>query len=185
MEQHFLGQVVAFGGNFAPRGWALCDGTLLSIAQYNALFSIIGTIYGGDGRTTFALPDLRGRAPIHPGTGPGLTPRRVGERGGSEGVTLNILELPSHNHSLQATAAVNVGQEGKGVATSSTAASNFVGNSADTYRDSGGGGTLNAGTVDISGQATNSGGGQSHNNVQPFQVVNYIIALTGPYPSRN
>ena len=93
----FIGQVIAFGGNFAPRGWAFCDGQLLAISQNTALFSILGTIYGGDGRTTFALPDLRGRATVHPGNGPGLSSRRLGEKGGSETNTLTTNQLPSQS----------------------------------------------------------------------------------------
>jgi microcystin-dependent protein len=93
----FIGLICMFGGNFAPRGWAFCDGQLLSIAQNTALFSILGTTYGGDGRTTFALPDLRGRVAMHPGNGPGLSPKSLGQRGGTETNTLNQLQLPSHN----------------------------------------------------------------------------------------
>jgi microcystin-dependent protein len=93
-----LGEIIMFGGNFAPRSWAFCDGQLLSISSYSALFSILGTTYGGDGRTTFALPDLRGRTAVQPGTGPGLTPRRLGEKSGTETVTLNTNQMPSHNH---------------------------------------------------------------------------------------
>ena len=93
-----LAQIMMFGGNFAPRGWAFCDGQLLPISQYTALFSIIGTTYGGDGRTTFALPDLRGRAPIHAGTGPGLSTRKIGQKFGTQEDYLNVTQLPSHNH---------------------------------------------------------------------------------------
>jgi len=96
----FLAQIILFGGNFAPRGWAFCDGQLLAINQYQALFSLLGTTFGGDGRTTFALPDLRGRAPIHAGSGPGLTTRRLGEKGGTETNQLNSLQLPAHGHPL-------------------------------------------------------------------------------------
>ncbi len=98
-----IGEIRLFAGNFAPRTWAFCNGQLLPIAQYQALFSILGTIYGGDGRTTFALPDLRGCVPIHPGNGPGLSDRRLGQRGGAETVALNQLNLPSHTHAATAT----------------------------------------------------------------------------------
>ncbi len=97
----FIAEIIMFGGNFAPRGWAFCDGQLLPIAQNQALFSILGTTYGGDGRTTFALPDLRGRTAIHPGTGPGLSNRRLGERGGSETNTLTLPQLPNHTHTIR------------------------------------------------------------------------------------
>ena len=96
----YLGEISWFAGNFAPRGWAFCDGQLLSISDNQALFSLLGTIYGGDGRTTFALPDMRGRSPMHYGSGPGLTPRRVGERGGSETNSLSTANLPSHSHTI-------------------------------------------------------------------------------------
>ena len=96
----FIGEINLFAGNFAPRGWAFCDGQLLSIAEHMSLFSLLGTMYGGDGRTTFALPDLRGRVPIHPGTGPGLTRRRPGERIGVENVTLTVGQMPSHDHAV-------------------------------------------------------------------------------------
>ncbi len=98
----FLGEIMLFGGSFAPRGWALCDGQILSINQNQSLFSLLGTIYGGDGRTTFALPDLRGRAPLHQGTGPGLTPRSMGYKSGSEQVALSQNQMPSHTHALMA-----------------------------------------------------------------------------------
>lgn len=96
----FIGQIIMFGGNFAPRGWALCDGQLLPISQYSALFSILGTFYGGDGRTTFGLPDLRGRVPMHPGNGAGLTQRQLGQKLGAENNVLTTPNLPSHNHGV-------------------------------------------------------------------------------------
>jgi microcystin-dependent protein len=112
-----------FAGNFAPRGWALCDGQLLAISQNDALFSLLGTLYGGDGRTTFALPDLRGRVPIHAGSGPGLIPRNVGAKGGSEEVALSAAELPPHSHTLQGSTdlADSPNPEGRLVAASTTA----------------------------------------------------------------
>ncbi|NOT56941.1 MAG: phage tail protein, partial [Deltaproteobacteria bacterium] len=100
MSDPFIGEIIMFGGNFAPRGWAFCNGQLLSIAQNTALFSILGTTYGGDGRTTFALPDLRGRVPVHAGNsqGPGLPPVQLGEMAGSPSVTLTVSQMPMHNH---------------------------------------------------------------------------------------
>ena len=162
----FIGEIIMFGGNFAPRGWALCEGQLLSISQNTALFSILGTTYGGDGRTTFGLPDLRGRAPIGAGNGPGLTPRPLGQKTGAETTLLQASNLPPHNH----TASLNVSGSD---ATQSAATANATIATPDV--------TLNASSV----QTGKTGGGQPANNMQPVQVVNYIIALQGVYPSRN
>ncbi len=173
----FIGQIVMFGGNFAPRGWALCDGQLLPISQNQALFSILGTTYGGDGRTTFGLPDLRGRFAMHPGNGPGLTSRRLGEKGGAETTTLNLNQIPSHSH----TALVN--------AFSSEGDSTIPDN--NTWAKSGQGdpdyytGADNTIMSEDAVQIGNAGGDQPHSNVPPFQAVNYIIALVGVFPSRN
>lgn len=168
----FLGEIIMFGGNFAPRGWAMCDGQLLPINANQALFSILGTTYGGDGRTTFALPDLRGRVSMHPGNGNGLTPRRLGEKGGQENVTLTVNEMPNHNHQIHA---ANTG----GDDTDPTTAKAFGTASGDLYIDSAQGTAMQGEIV------TNNGGGQSHTNVQPYECVNYIIALQGVFPSRN
>ena len=168
----FIGLIVMFGGNFAPRGWALCDGQLLPINQYSALFSILGTTYGGDGRTTFALPDLRGRVPIHEGTGPGLSPYDLGQKGGSETVTLTTNQIPAHSHNFE------LGSTGSTPAGSGS----FLGNVTGTnliYNGTKSGNTLNSGAIH------NTGGGQSHNNIQPYLAVNFIIALQGTYPSRS
>ena len=183
----FLAQIVMFGGNFAPRGWAFCDGQLLPIAQNTALFSLLGTTYGGDGRTTFALPDLRGRTPIHAGTGPGLSTRKLGARGGSQTNTLNVLNLPSHSHATEAH-----------LLTSGTAAGNSPVNSypapaagrstSGAVSISGWGTTANganAGTNGVSVTVGNTGGGQAVNNMQPWECVNYIIAMQGTFPSRS
>jgi len=172
-----LGEIRMFAGTFAPRGWALCDGQLLPISQNSALFSILGTTYGGDGRTTFALPDLRGRAPIHAGSGPGLITKRLGQKGGEENVTLNILQIHSHNHS--ATLTLNADST---VATSdkpenmfparNAAATPQYGDTANT--------TLAAGSVSVA----NTGGNQAHNNMQPYTTIHFIIATQGFFPSR-
>lgn len=169
----FIGEIIMFGGNFAPRGWALCDGALLSISQNQALFSILGTTYGGDGRTTFGLPDLRGRVSMHPGSGPGLTTRRLGEKGGTETNTLSVNQLPSHNHSVAVGVSTVAGEE-------ATPAGQVLANSANSFNEDATSGQ-NLGGVSQS----NVGGGQSVNNIQPFQCVNYIIALQGTFPSRN
>ena len=172
-----IGEIRIFAGNFAPRSWAFCEGQLLAIAQNQALFSILGTTYGGDGRTTFGLPDMRGRVAIGPGSGPGLSTRRLGEKGGVQEVTLNTTQIPSHNHP----GALQVGAEGKGVTAVDTAAGNYLGNATGTYRTAAG----TAGSS-INGVSTgNSGGNQSHTNMQPYLSVYYIIALQGLYPSRN
>src|SRR5215217_7886099 len=107
MSEPFIGQITQVGFTFAPRGWALCNGQILSIAQNTALFSLLGTTYGGNGQTTFALPDLRGRAPIGPGQGPGLSPRSLGEQSGTENVTLLQSQMPAHNHTVQSNKATN------------------------------------------------------------------------------
>ena len=169
----FIGFIGMFGGNFAPRGWALCDGNLLSISENQALFSILGTTYGGDGRTTFGLPDMRGRVPMHPGSGPGLTTRRLGEKGGAEDVVLTINQMPSHNH----VATLRSIEED---ADQSEAAGNTLANHTGYYNGTPDA-SLNAGSITVA----NNGGGQHHTNVQPFICVNYIIALVGTYPSRN
>lgn len=175
----FIAQIMLFAGNFAPRGWAFCHGQLLSISSNEALFSIIGTIYGGDGRTTFGLPDLRGRAAMHAGNGPGLTTRRLGQRSGTETNTLNALQLPSHNHNVSG--AIQLG------APSSQASGNGqflpVTTGANFYSDTKGNASLNAGALNIN--IGNTGGNQAVNNMQPYQVLNFIIALEGVYPSRS
>ena len=168
----FIGEVQWFAGNFAPRGWALCDGQLLPINQYQALFSILGTMYGGDGRSTFALPDVRSRVMVHAGTGPGLSPRRQGERGGQENVTLTANEMPSHNHALRASG-------GPAVATSPV--NNVLASPGRTRVYDSGATNANMAPTAI----TNSGGNQPHNNMQPYNTLSCIIALQGTFPSRN
>jgi len=171
MSEPFVGEIRMFAGNFAPQGWAFCDGQLLAVSQNDALFSLLGTIYGGDGRTTFGLPDLRGRIPIHAGSGPGLSQRRLGAKAGAEKVTLTVNQLPSHTHREQATASNATGRNPVG---------NALGNAgfADVYTD-------DLGEVDMAANAiTNTGGSQSHTNLMPFLCVNFIIALFGIYPSR-
>lgn len=169
----FIGQIMQFAGNFAPRGWALCDGQLLAISSNQALFSILGTTYGGDGRTTFALPDLRGRVALHPGTGPGLTGRHLGEKIGAESVTLNTTQLPSHNHGVACLATQG---------TVGTPSGNFLAGDRtggdDVYSPTSNA-TMNAAMIE------NNGGGQGHANMQPSLGINFIIALVGTFPSRN
>ena len=176
----FIGEVLMFVGNFAPRGWAFCDGQLLPISQNTALFSIIGTTYGGDGRTTFALPDLRGRVPIHPGNGPGLSDRRLGGKGGSETTQITVANMPAHNHTAPA---VNASSDGADTPSASGAflPSNGRGGAA-LYASAQGTAQPLGGTGGTTGS---NGGSQPFNNMQPFLGVNYIIALQGVFPSRS
>ncbi len=168
----FIGQIQLFGFNFAPRGWAFCEGQLLAISQYSALFSLLGTTYGGDGRTTFGLPDLRGRVPISPGTGAGLSNYSWGQRGGQERVTLNINEIPSHTHTLMASNAAGTASNPSNMLLADTGALD------KEY----GTGTLTA----MNNQAiSQSGGNQSHSIQQPYLAVYYCIALVGIFPSRS
>ena len=180
-QEGFLGEVKLFAGNFAPRGWALCEGQLLPISSNSALFSIIGTMYGGDGRTTFALPDLRGRAAIHPGNGPGLSSYRLGQKGGRENITLTINELPSHNHVATSTTTVNVGDTGG----EDDPDGNFLGEGSAYTATVAQGNKLNDAAVTTATTVGMQGGQQSFNNLQPFLGVHYIIALQGTFPSRN
>jgi microcystin-dependent protein len=176
MSTPFIGEIKMFAGNFAPRDWSLCDGQLLPISQNSALFALIGTTYGGDGQVTFALPDCRGRVPIHMGTGAGLSPRQIGEKAGSETVTLTPSQIPAHSHGLVATT---------GSANAVTAAGNNLASSVggSSYHSGSGRGSIpapmNAGTLKI------TGGSQPHNNLAPSLCVNFIIALFGIYPSRS
>ncbi|MFD2724913.1 phage tail protein [Hyunsoonleella rubra] len=170
-----------FAGNFAPRGWALCQGQLLPISNYQALFSILGTTYGGDGRTTFALPDLRGRAPIHAGTGPGLTPRRLGAKGGAEQVTLSTPQIPNHDHTATTTTQIAVSTD---TGTELNADGNHLANHTNGYNATPTDDNELAG-VSSSTTTTNTGGSQAHDNMQPSITINYIIALVGIFPSRS
>ncbi len=174
VSEPFIGQIMMFAGNFAPRGWAFCEGQLLSVAQNTALYSILGTTYGGNGQTTFALPDLRGRLPMQPGQGPGLSPRSLGEQGGSESVTLNSSQMPAHNHSLNVSS-----QQGDTETPVGTvlAADNTA--SITNYRAAPIDGTMSPSAIGA------AGGTQPHNNMSPFLCINFIIALEGIYPSRS
>ena len=164
MAEPFLGELKLWPLTIVPRGWEQCSGQVLQINQNQALFSILGTTYGGDGRTTFALPDLRGRVPIH--QGPGFT---WGQKGGEESHTLGMNEMPAHNHFLMASASnANQGEPG------------ILASTANFYRPNDGNlTTLHAGTI------TNVGGSQPHNNMQPYLVMTWFIALQGIFPSEN
>jgi len=200
MSEPYIGEIRMFGGNFAPRGWALCNGQLLSISQYSALFSILGTNFGGNGQTTFGLPNLQGRLPMHWGNGPGLTQRTLGESAGAENTTLTINNLPAHNHSALFTpsgggaAQVNVTST---VGNLPSPVGNMLGQSpgagptqAPIYAPptspvsgqlagvsgGGGGGTVSIGIM---------GNSQPASIMPPFLAVSFIIALVGVFPSRN
>ncbi len=185
-----IGEVRIFAGTFAPRNWALCQGQLLAINSNTALFSIVGTIYGGDGRTTFGLPALRGRVAIGEGFGPGLTNRTLGQKSGVENVVLNQNEMPSHTHSItnsgmqassanatqsQPTGGSSLASPGTGSGRSFTSTLGYNMATPDV--------TLNSGATPPT--IGNTGGNLPHNNMQPFQVLHYIICLNGIYPSRN
>lgn len=172
MSEPFVGEIRMFAGNFAPRGWAFCDGQLLAVSQNDALFSLLGTIYGGDGRTTFGLPDMRGRIPIHQGTGPGLSPRRLGGKGGSEKETLTTNQLASHTHAFNANTAT---------ATAETPADKVLAHGAGVNIYS----AVSQDTSLAPSMVSNSGGSQSHTNLMPTLCVNFIVALFGIYPSRS
>lgn len=174
MSEPFLGEIKLVGFNFAPRGWAFCNGQLLSISQNTALFSLLGTTYGGNGQTTFALPDFRGRAPLHMGQGPGLANRTQGEKSGAEQVTLAINQMPSHTH----TPRCNTGQANKQSPVGAVNAVEPTGQTA-MYSNVAPDANMNAGAI------ANTGGGQPHSNMQPYLVANFIIALEGIFPSRN
>lgn len=188
----FLAQIVMFAGNFAPRGWALCDGQLLPISSNQALFSLIGTIYGGDGRTTFALPDLRSRSPIHSGRGPGLSDIKLGQRGGIETVTLTVLNLPNHFHNastLKGTIGTNEEDgdsedpTGRVLGPVQVAASSAV--TVTPYNSEPVDSSMAVGSVSISGNTGPAGNNQAFNIRNPFLGINYIIALQGTFPSRS
>ena len=192
MSEPYLGQLMCVGFNFNNRGWNNCDGQILPIAQYTALFSLFGTIYGGDGRTTFGLPDLRGRVPIHTGTGPGLSPRPQGEKSGGETVILNSGQIPSHNHNLINGTAANQAHVAIDVNNATNADSKNPSGTAlavsreNTYLSTGAvDAQLNAAAASISGQTALTGGNQPHNNMQPFLVLRWLVAMVGVYPSRN
>ena len=172
MSEPFVGEIRMFAGNFAPRGWAFCDGQLLAVSQNDALFSLLGTIYGGDGRTTFGLPDLRGRIPIHAGHGPGLSERRLGAKGGSETETLTVNQLPSHGHPLTGSNAA---------ATTTDPVGNAPAQGLADYLN-----PRPPPALQMSNQAlSNTGGSQPHTNMMPYLCVSFIIALFGIYPSRS
>lgn len=170
MSQPYVGEVRLFAGSFAPSGWAFCQGQLVSIAENEVLFQLIGTTYGGDGETTYALPDLRGRVPLHQGTGQGLSVRTIGEQGGAESVTLLPSQLPSHTHDLRVSTAAATGMSPGGAVLAATATASYGPGPATT--------AMAAGAI-----GSTSGNVQPHANMAPTLTVSYIISLYGIFPS--
>lgn len=173
MGQPFVGEIRMFGGNFAPSGWSFCSGQLLPISENETLFNLIGTTYGGDGQSTFQLPDLRGRVPVHMGTGSGQN-YLLGETGGNEGVTLNVNQIPIHNHVL---AASNINQQ---LSPNNGMPAAAVSSEPGVQIYSAGPATVTLNNASIA----QTGGNQPHNNLQPFLCVSFIISLFGIFPSQ-
>jgi microcystin-dependent protein len=173
MSSPFVAEIRIFPFNFAPKGWAWCDGQILPLSQNTALFSLLGTYYGGDGKSNFALPDLQGRAPMHPGQGPGLSLHDLGETGGSETVSLLESEIPSHSHAMNVSS--QLGME------NFTSGQMFaMGDGINMYGDAA------SNRVAMADQAlAPAGGDQPHNNMQPYLTLYFCIALQGVYPPRS
>ena len=170
----FVAEIRIFPFNFAPKGWAFCDGQILPLSQNTALFSLLGTTYGGDGKSNFALPNMQGNAPMHPGQGPGLSLHDLGETGGSDTVSLLESEIPSHSHGLFANSVAG-DTNGPSPQVSMTRSANATAYSA----------TTNSSLVSMSGNTlAPAGGDQPHNNMQPYLTLNFCIALQGVYPPR-
>lgn len=170
MAEAFISELRLFGCNFAPRNWAMCNGQIMSIAQNTALFSLLGTTYGGNGQTTFALPDLRGRVPLHLGQGPGLSNYVEGEVAGVEDVTLNVSQVPAHTHTVGASSDDATKKNPIGSVPAATGGSSY--------------GTTANGAM-LGTMLSVSGGSQPHTNMQPFLVLNWCICINGIFPSRN
>lgn len=175
MSEPFIGQIIQVGFNFAPRNWALCDGGLLPVSQYTALFSLLGCTFGGDCRTTFALPDLRGRVAKHVGNGTGLASVAWGQKGGIENKTLNVTEIPAHSHTG------HIRSVNKSADTSDAAGNSLANAAEDIYVNAAADTDMHAGTV----QTNNTGGGKAFDIRNPYLGIYHCIALTGLYPSRN
>ena len=173
MAEPFMAEIRIMGFNFPPRGWAQCDGQILPIAQNQSLYSLLGTTYGGDGRTSFGLPDLRGRIPIHAGSGPGLSPRRLGSKAGTEKETLTVNQLPPHVHRIASTASASGGNPG-GSVLGDTGEDSIYKELAD-----------NPTTLLNAAASRTVGGSRSHSNLMPALCIHFIIALVGIYPSRH
>ena len=171
MTEPYVGEIRMFAGGFAPRGWSTCQGQLLPISEYDLLFNLIGTTFGGDGQATFALPDLQGRVPVHLGVGRSGTGYQLGERGGTVEVTLTKDQIPAHNHGFAVTTAIgSQPNPGNNLLANSQGPQPYIQEPPD--------GTLNAQTI------SNTGGGQSHNNIQPSLCMGFIISLFGQFPTQ-
>lgn len=180
MSSPFLAEVTMFGFNFAPRGWAFCQGQLLPISQNTALFSLLGTTYGGDGKSNFALPNLQGQAVVNAGQGPGLSPYYLGEETGSENVTLLTTEMPAHNHTLMATTT----EGNTATASGNQLAKAYSGGKQASYTANYL--SSNSPQTSLSPLAlTAAGGSQPHNNMQPYLTLNFCIAMQGVFPPRS
>ena len=179
MSSPFVAEIRMFGFSFPPTGWAFCNGQLMPISQNTALFSLLGTFYGGDGKSTFALPNLQNSVPLHQGQGPGLTDRFIGEVGGEQFVTLNTQEMPSHNHSFVGTTANATTVTSSGNQPAKGFTGNLQGNvQAKMYSTVAPNAQLNQSAIGI------TGGGLPHNNMMPYLTVNFCIALQGIFPPR-
>lgn len=176
MSEPFLGQIMAVGFNFAPRGWAMCNGQILSIAQNTALFALLGTTYGGNGQTTFALPDLRGRVPIHFGQGPGLSNYSLGQLAGVENITLTQPQMPAHTHTASAVLHASTQAANDTLPTGNYLAD---GGSYQSATDT----NMNANAVTVTNGI--AGSSQPFPILQPYLALNFVIALEGIFPSRN
>ena len=169
MADPFIAEIRILPTNFAPKGWAFCDGQILPISQNTALFSLLGTTYGGDGKSNFALPSLQGRAPMHPGQGPGLTLHDLGEAGGEETVTLTQAQMPNHTHPLMADSGLPTTGNPTGAVLASPAALRKYSAALD---------------LEPMAPVASTGGGQAHNNMQPYLTLSFCIALQGVFPPR-
>ena len=174
----YMAQILMFAGNFAPKSWAFCQGQLLSISSNSALFSLLGTTYGGDGRTTFGLPDFRGRIPVGTGDGPGLSDYQLGQRAGTESTTLTVAQMPSHSHQVTPQLVVSTGNG----TTDEPDGNVLAGTSTPTYAPAT---SANGKLAGLSATETPAGGSQPFSIVQPYLAMNFVICIYGIFPSRS
>jgi microcystin-dependent protein len=179
MSDPYVGEIRMFGGNFAPVGWALCNGQLLNISTNAALFSLLGTNFGGNGQTTFGLPNLQGRVPIHWGNGAGLSPYTLGQNAGVETITLAQNQIPAHSHLINCVNGSNANSIKPSGAYPGSITSSVTTTKVDAYSSATPDAQMNAAAVSV------IGGSQPHQNIQPYLCVTFIIALVGIFPSRN